>query len=432
MVSSRLGNPVSSIRWINSPSVVLPTSLRRSESKCTNTSLLCSTCGFRALPFPKKIHRDVHSWTTKYADHEDIKRRGRLTWGQAPTNILLVKKPHDRRIAEVFADIGRFLLMYRPDIIVHVQHAIPDSEISPMIEEAADRIHMRDESSDYCQGRIRRFDDSCRIDLVVTLGGDGTLLYAASKFQRAVPPIMSFAMGRLGFLTPFKIASFAESLDHVLAGRYFFRLRSRLACEVVHEPCPRGTDDAPNPTHGTATNADGQSAHAKDGDGGPPACAYHCLNEVLIDRGQSPMLSDLVISCNDKPITTVAGDGIIFATPTGSTAYSLAAGGPIVHPTVACTTITPICPHSLSFRPIVVPAAAKLTVCVPATSDARQGVMVSMDGRNRQPLLPGDQIVLRESPWPVPTVVDKGQDSWFEDLSRGLNWANPNVATAAR
>jgi NAD+ kinase len=125
----------------------------------------------------------------------------------------------------------------------------------------------------------------------------------------------------------------------------------------------------------------------------------HVLNEVVIDRGPAAYISNLDVYCNGAPITCVQGDGLLVATPTGSTAYSVSAGGSIVHPSVPAILLTPICPHSLSFRPIVVPSTVELKVQVPL--DARNSAWVSMDGRNRLRLNQGDFVRITVSHYPV-------------------------------
>lgn len=112
---------------------------------------------------------------------------------------------------------------------------------------------------------------------------------------------------------------------------------------------------------------------------------------MVVDRGPSPYLSNVDLYIDSKHITTVQGDGLIVSTPTGSTAYAVAAGASMIHPSVPAIMITPICPHSLSFRPIVVPAGVELRICV--SPDSRNSAWVSFDGRNRQEIKVGDRLV---------------------------------------
>lgn len=199
--------------------------------------------------------------------------------------------------------------------------------------------------------RDGRDDLTDRIDFIVCLGGDGTLLYASLLFQQSVPPVMAFHLGSLGFLTPFRFDNFEEQLTSVLEGHAALTLRSRLRC-VMHRKSDK--------RHDTSTDATSDlDMHAGSGKN-----SILVLNEVVIDRGPSPYLSNIDLFLDGKYITSVQGDGLIVSTPTGSTAYAVAAGASMIHPSVPAIMVTPICPHSLSFRPIVVPAGVELKVSI--------------------------------------------------------------------
>lgn len=145
------------------------------------------------------------------------------------------------------------------------------------------------------------------------------------------------------------------------------------------------------------------------------------LNEVVIDRGPSPYLCNIDLFLDGKHITSVQGDGLIVSTPTGSTAYAVAAGASMIHPSVPAIMVTPICPHSLSFRPIVVPAGVELKISV--SPDSRNTSWVSFDGRNRQELLHGDSLRVTTSIYPVPSICAQDQISdWFDSLAECLHW----------
>eukprot|EP00878_Enallax_costatus_P015779 GHUV01016535.1.p1 GENE.GHUV01016535.1~~GHUV01016535.1.p1 ORF type:complete len:178 (+),score=34.64 GHUV01016535.1:1134-1667(+) len=146
------------------------------------------------------------------------------------------------------------------------------------------------------------------------------------------------------------------------------------------------------------------------------------LNEVVIERGISPFLTNLECFCDGGFVTHVQGDGLIIGTPTGSTAYSLAAGGSMVHPQVPCILFTPICPHSLSFRPLMFPDYCQLCIQVPV--DSRGHVWASFDGKDRTELVPGDAVVIRLSKWPVPSVAAEADPSgdWFSAVRECLHW----------
>ncbi|PWA49017.1 ATP-NAD kinase-like domain-containing protein [Artemisia annua] len=152
-----------------------------------------------------------------------------------------------------------------------------------------------------------------------------------------------------------------------------------------------------------------------------PGKVFDVLNEVVVDRGSNPYLSKIECYEHDRLITKVQGDGVIVATPTGSTAYSTAAGGSMVHPNVPCMLFTPICPHSLSFRPVILPDSARLELKIP--EDARSNAWVSFDGKRRQQLSRGDSVRICMSQHPLPTVNKFDQTGdWFRSLIRCLNW----------
>lgn len=228
-----------------------------------------------------------------------------------------------------------------------------------------------------------------KVDFVVCLGGDGLILHVSTLFETAVPPVISFNLGSLGFLTPFKFKDFQAELSEMLEGNCLLSLRMRLTCGISRN--------------------------------GRFEKEFHVLNEVVVDRGASPYLSNLDCFCDDKYITTVQADGIIMSTPTGSTAYSMSAGGSMVHPSVPAILFTPICPHSLSFRPIVFPDAAKLRIEI--SEFARSHAWASFDGKSRQQLRRGDGLLVEMNLYPVPTVnkTDHTGD-WFQSLDSAFNF----------
>ncbi|GAB4814893.1 hypothetical protein N2152v2_001939 [Parachlorella kessleri] len=251
-----------------------------------------------------------------------------------------------------------------------------------------------------------------QLDLVITLGGDGTVLWTCAMFSSgAVPPIVPFAMGSLGFMTPFPIERMEHCLSRTTSAEHGFplMLRHRLQCRILRAGQPDGGSSGDLAHHQLALP--------------PPLCGDEMvvLNEVVIDRGATASLTNLQVYVDQNFVTTIQGDGLIVATPTGSTAYSLAAGGSMVHPGVPALLFTPICPHTISSRPLVFPEHVVLRVKVPV--DSRSEAYCSFDGRARQPLWPGDSVLIRMSPWPVPMVcsLDASHD-WFLSVREGLNW----------
>ncbi|GMG18580.1 unnamed protein product [[Candida] boidinii] len=225
-------------------------------------------------------------------------------------------------------------------------------------------------------------------DFVITLGGDGTVLYTSTLFQRIVPPVMSFALGSLGFLTNFQFEHFRSVLTNAFQNGVHTNLRMRFTCRV-HKPK------------------------------GELICEQQVLNELTVDRGPSPWVSMLELYGDGSLLTVAQADGLIIATPTGSTAYSLSAGGSLVHPSVSAISVTPICPHTLSFRPILLPDSMILKVKVPQRS--RATAWASFDGRSRVELLKGYYVTVSASPFPFPSVKSS-KTEYFDSVSRVLNW----------
>eukprot|EP00850_Spirogloea_muscicola_P012876 SM000085S23226 [mRNA] locus=s85:188497:194050:+ [translate_table: standard] len=190
--------------------------------------------------------------------------------------------------------------------------------------------------------------------------------------------------------------NFEQDLERIVHGNntmegVYITLRMRLKCELMRDGKPI------------------------------PGKIFDVLNEVVVDRGSSPYLCKIECYERNRLITKVQADGVLVATPTGSTAYSTAAGGSMVHPNVPCMLFTPICPHSLSFRPVILPDSALFELKVP--KDARNNAWVSFDGKKRQQLSKGDSVRICMSEHPMPTVNKSDQtDDWFRSLVRCLNW----------
>lgn len=157
---------------------------------------------------------------------------------------------------------------------------------------------------------------------------------------------------------------------------------------------------------------------------------YAVLNEVSVNRAPSCNLVDIDLFCDGIPVTKVQADGVLVSTPTGSTAYSLSAGGSIVHPAVSAMLLTPICPHSLSFRPLLFPDAVTLQLQIPhgsPQSRSRSSCLVAFDGKHKFEMGPGDCVTIQMSPHPLPSVVCKTDtEDLFQSLKGGLHWNRPN------
>ncbi|EZG78494.1 NAD kinase [Gregarina niphandrodes] len=214
-----------------------------------------------------------------------------------------------------------------------------------------------------------------KIDLVISLGGDGTTLWASSLFDdRPVPPIMGVTLGSLSYINQFSADELLTTLAHLFESKQCnVQMRSRLFITIY--------------------------GHEAD------ALYYgHCVNECTIDRGPAANMANLDIYINNRFFTSMSADGLIIATPTGSTAYSMSAGGAVVHPGVSCILFTPICPHSLSMRPLVLPADVEIRIKVP--DDARQSVWLSLDGHEKHEVLPGHHVVAAVSANPMPRKLN--------------------------
>ncbi|RKP13995.1 ATP-NAD kinase-like domain-containing protein, partial [Piptocephalis cylindrospora] len=237
------------------------------------------------------------------------------------------------------------------------------------------------------------------IDFVITLGGDGTILHASSLFPGPnSPPIISFSLGTLGFLLPFHIRDYQKALASVIQGKASLLPRMRLSC-TAHLPDGSPLPGIPKRDHG-----------------------IQAMNEINLHRGRYPHLTSVLTYLDDVLLTDAIADGLIIATPTGSTAYSLSAGGPIVHPSVQTMLLTPVCPRSLSFRPLLLPVTSHLRLLVSESSRGDE-VEVSFDGREICLLPRGAYLQISMSPWPLLCVnrIHGGVD-WARDINGLLKW----------
>ena len=232
-----------------------------------------------------------------------------------------------------------------------------------------------------------REDLARQSDLAVVLGGDGTLLAMAKAIAESGHdiPILAVNFGSLGFLTEITRPELYHSLEAVIAGRGSYDLRMMLRA--------------------VATRA--RQSHM-------------ALNDVVFSRTALSRMIELSVSVGDQFVTTVKADGLIVATPTGSTAYNLAAGGPIVHPAMDALVLTPIAPHTLTNRPIVIPAEREVRV-TSTSSNAGDEVYVTMDGQTGFPLQEGDELTITRAEKPL-RLVRSTTRSYFEVLRQKLKW----------
>ena len=228
------------------------------------------------------------------------------------------------------------------------------------------------------------------VDLVVVLGGDGTLLSTAGLIARSGRdvPILAVNFGSLGFLTEITRPELQRALGEVLDGRSTLDERMMLSARARRA----GESDVEVPV----------------------------LNDVVFTRTALSRIIDLSVSVGDQFVTRVKADGLIVASPTGSTAYNLAAGGPIVHPAMAAFVLTPIAPHTLSNRPIVVPAEREVRVTVSPDNGGAE-VYVTFDGQTGFPLAAGDTVTVRRAARTV-KLVRATTRTYFEVLRQKLKW----------
>ncbi|MQL70528.1 hypothetical protein Taro_002866 [Colocasia esculenta] len=306
-----------------------------------------------------------------------------LMWKSTPKTVLLLKK------------IGKELMEEAKEVASFLHH---QEKMNVLVEPGVHDVLARIPGFGFVQTFYSQDTSDLheRVDFVACLGGDGVILHASNLFRGAVPPVVSFSLGSLGFLTSHTFDDYGQDLRAVIHGNntldgVYITLRMRLRCEIFR--------------NGKAI----------------PGKVFDVLNEVVVDRGSNPYLSKIECYEHNLLITKVQGDGVIIATPTGSTAYSTSAGGSMVHPNVPCILFTPICPHSLSFRPVILPDSARLELKIP--EDARSNAWVSFDGKRRQQLSRGDSVRICMSQHPLPTVNKSDQTGdWFHSLIRCLNW----------
>lgn len=229
-------------------------------------------------------------------------------------------------------------------------------------------------------------------DLLVVLGGDGTLIGMADRIARTGTdvPILGVNFGSLGFLTEITLPELYAALEATLAGQAVIETRAMLSARTSR-------NDTPFADH-------------------------YCLNDVVITKGALSRIIEISVTVGDAPVTRVRADGLIIASPTGSTAYNLAAGGPIVHPAVDAMILTPIAPHTLTNRPVVIPGSSD--VHVRPIMEGNE-VYVTFDGQSGFPLQAGDLISVRRAPRPL-RIISSANRSYFDVLREKLTWGGDN------
>jgi len=300
-------------------------------------------------------------------------------------HILIVKKINDEKCFHYSVEIIKIIQSYKSQI--YVESSVVDEIKLANLE----NFQFED---------VKRFDpekDELKIDLLITIGGDGTILWSLRYFQHRVsPPIITFDKGSIGYMCNFSLSKFEETLRQIFNAiiekkTICVETKSRISCEIKRK--------------------DEDSKH------------FLALNEGLLDRGPSPLAVKLDCYLEDHLLTTFDGDGVIISTPNGSTAYQLSAGGPVLHQTVPGIIITPICSHSLSARPIVLPN--NLNITIKLSKEARNNAWFSCDGLNRIEIRKDDTLVITKTEYNALFVTDGSKvnlDNWLLRLRNIICW----------
>ena len=224
-------------------------------------------------------------------------------------------------------------------------------------------------------------------DLVIVVGGDGTLLSIARSAPTSTP-VLGINVGVLGFLAGLSRSEALSRLDEVLAGEFREDRRLRLSVVVT---------------------------------GGPRPARFQALNDAVLNKEALARISMFRVELDSRPVVEFRADGVIVSTPTGSTAYNLSAGGPILHPQLPAVVITPICPHTLSQRPLVVPAETVIGLRILDPPTTSGGVYLTLDGQEGLPIRPEFAVEIRPASSAV-TLLRPPEADHFRKLAEKLNW----------
>ena len=237
-----------------------------------------------------------------------------------------------------------------------------------------------------CRFSVESHEIPDQADLVVVLGGDGTLISVARLVGDRQVPILGVNLGSLGFLTEITLGELYPTLECCLVGDYEVSERMMLRASILRD--------------------------------GKEIEVHQVLNDVVINKGALARIVDMETVVDDRYLTTFKADGLIISTPTGSTGYSLSANGPIIHPELDCLVITPICPHTLTNRPIVVASDAQVSITMKSQNE---DIFLTLDGQVGVKLKYGDMIRIRRAKHRTKLVRSRSKD-YFEVLRTKLKW----------
>ncbi len=284
--------------------------------------------------------------------------------------------------------IGIIAKRNKPEAVTTIHHLVDwfrQKKIEVFIEsEMADLLGLH--ASEPNVNRIKREAFPTHAEMILVLGGDGTLLSVARLVGDHKVPILGVNLGGLGFLTEITLEEIDRVLDRVVQGNFITDERVVLDASVIRE--------------------------------GKRVAEFTVLNDAVINKGALARIIDMETTINGEYLTTFKSDGLILSTPTGSTAYNLSAGGPIVYPSLHCIVITPICPHTLTNRPIVVPDDVEIR----ATLKTRQEeVILTLDGQQGFPLEVEDVVEVKKSSVGI-LLIKSPYRHYFEVLRTKLKW----------
>ena len=289
---------------------------------------------------------------------------------RSPRTIALVGKYHSPEIAESLRRMAEYL---------------HERGVSVFIErETAENVGRQVDLSRWVACDFS--DIGAHADLAIVIGGDGTMLNAARRLARYRVPLVGVNLGRLGFMTDIARSDMLTCMDDLLDGRFTAENRMLLDAEVIRD--------------------------------GKEIFDNLALNDVVVDKGPIGRMIEFKLSIDGEFIYNQRSDGLIVSTPTGSTAYSLSAGGPILHPTLTGIALVPLCPHALTNRPIMVSDQANIEVRIIQADDPR----VHFDGQVTHDLQPGDLVRLRRSEYTI-CFLHPPSYSYFAMLRQRLHWS---------